>query len=685
MRFVAAILFCCTFAATTVAEETPSRGQLCFGGECRVHSCGESVEAGETARTFIFSSSRHEHRLGTLAAGTTVPSCEPDGSLEVQIRLLDRGTETVLLRVRSTEGAEWVLRLMGDEIKRSMTIGVARGTYEIVAEMPHFVTYRKTIEIAADRVAVVAELRPFRTIDGVVVDRVTGAALGGAKVVANTGEDAITGRDGHFALAVDPGRWPAKLEVRASGFGSRVVVVPTARVNTSLDSIPLARGVIVEATIHQTEPGQVVSVELLKLRNQGRQPSGVIQTLTLPRSDAMSRSVRFENVEPGQYVVLAKGARPSQHAGQRIEVQEWDVPAVNVQLTPFRLRLRTMKDGEPLGDTRVILRQQEAFWQTDVAMDDAGEAAIDLWQGGRLTATVESRNSVPWRSQRTIAEAVDGDWLLDMPRLEVVGHVIDAESGAPIPNAGVALEMSSTERHYHLSVSANADDEGAFRFAPVFPGEHTIRVASSDYPVSDTIYTFGEEEESRSLTIVLHRTPMTRLSVVDARGLPVTGAKVFVFAGAAATVASGRTDATGQTPVFIPEGATHNVLVVPRDGSLGAMRIQSGTRQVLMVLSEGSSRIVVRAESESHEPIPRISLDVRYNGFLLPIEVMQALTARGSMTFSDADGRMVLNHMPAGTYELWPVRGNTGRAPVRMIATPGENVATLTYTRAGIQ
>src|SRR6185436_11112636 len=109
-------------------------------------------------------------------------------------------------------------------------------------------------------------------------------------------------------------------------------------------------------------------------------------------------------------------------------------------------------------------------------------------------------------------------------------------------------------------------------------------------------------------------------------------------------VAFGRTDTAGKTPLFIPDGEARNVYVVPRDGSLGAMRVQSGTPAVAMRIGEGVSRIVVRAEAESHDPIPRISLDVRYNGFLLPIEVMQILTARGSRTSSDADGRMVLNH-----------------------------------------
>ena len=454
-----------------------------------------------------------------------------------------------------------------------------------------------------------------------------------------------------------------------------------AETHTSLDEIALDRGVTVEATIHQAEPGQVVSVELLRLRNRGRQPGGVIQTLTLPKSASMSRTVRFENVEPGQYVVLANGAKASQRAGQRIDLQEWDVPPVNVEITPFHLRLLTMSEGRSLGEARVILRQHDVFWEIPVEIDATGEATVDLWQAGELSATVESRGSVPYRSRRTMAEPVDSDWRLEMPRREVVGKVVDAESGSPVANAGVALEMKSAEQHQHMSVSATAGQDGAFRFAPVFPGEHKIKAAADGYPVTEVTYSFGEEEESYSLTVALQRTPMTRLSVVDARGAAVAGADYFVLRGDMSVVAFGRTDTTGKTPIFIPDGEARNVYVVPRDGSLGAMRIQSGTPSVVMTIGKGVSRIVVRAESESHDPIPRISLDVRYNGFLLPVEVMQILTARGSRTSSDADGRMVLTHMPAGVYEIWPAPAQAGSAPVRMIAGPGDNVAVLTFAR----
>jgi hypothetical protein len=456
-----------------------------------------------------------------------------------------------------------------------------------------------------------------------------------------------------------------------------LVVVPISALN---------RGVSVDAAVHQTEPGQVVSVELMRLRNGGRMPAGVIQTLPLPNSTSLTRTVHFENVEPGQYVVLANGAKPSQRAGQRVDIEEWDVPPVSVQLMPFRLRLRTFRDPKtsddtPPGRARVILRQQEAFWELPVETDGNGEATVDLWQGGKWTATVESPGSVPFRSRRTIAEPVDTDWALEMPRLEVVGEVVNAESGAPIANAGVALEMSSAEPHQHLTVSARAGRDGTFRFAPVFAGEHKIKAAAEGYPANEVVYSFGDDEESHSLKIALQRTPMTRLSVADAHGAPIAGASVYVVRGELAVVAYGRTDATGKTPVFIPDGEERTVFVVPRDGSLGAMRIRSGTPEVAMTLVDGASRIVMHAESESHEPIPGISLDVRYNGFLLPVEVLEALTARGSRTSSDAEGQMVLTHMPAGVYELWPAPAGPNQAPVRMVAKAGDNVAVLTFVR----
>ena len=111
----------------------------------------------------------------------------------------------------------------------------------------------------------------------------------------------------------------------------------------------------------------------------------------------------------------------------------------------------------------------------------------------------------------------------------------------------------------------------------------------------------------------------------------------------------------------------------------------SGAPRQSIIAGEGVSRFIVRTESESGEPIPRTYLDVRYNGVSLPLRVMEALAGRGSRTASGSEGKIVLNHMPVGMYELWPggtlprVGGTTiiARAPVRLMATGGDNVAVM--------
>jgi hypothetical protein len=126
----------------------------------------------------------------------------------------------------------------------------------------------------------------------------------------------------------------------------------------------------------------------------------------------MSRSARFENVEPGQYVVLAKGSMPSQRAGQRLDVAGWDMPPVHVQIMPFALHLRTVSNDGPLIDSRIILRQHEAFWEVPIDTVD-GKVTVDLWQAGTLSATVESRGTA--RGSRTSSDAEGRMTLTHMP------------------------------------------------------------------------------------------------------------------------------------------------------------------------------------------------------------------------------------------------------------------------------
>lgn len=541
--------------------------------------------------------------------------------------------------------------------------------YDVVVSAPHFSSGREHLTLAPGPFEQVAELRPLRTIQGNVVDRVTGRGIAGATIESDTDVETVAARDGAFELDLDPAEWAKEIVIRASGYGTRTIELPKARASVSLDPIPLDRGATVVAHIHQTRPGQVVAAELIELKARGKAPQRVVGELQIAPSDAIDRTIAFENVAPGQYVVMAKGAQASQRAGERVFVEDGDPPAVRIQVTPFRLRLR------PMLASRVTLRNHDVFSEASIDVD--GEAEVECWQGGRLSAQVQSRDHVPFRARKTIVDPVDTTWDLEMPKLELTGKVVDAESGAAIPRAAVSLEMVSPE-HYELTVTTHADEQGVFRFTPVFAGRHTIKAGTVGYPVAETVLTYGEDDERRDVTIAMTKAPMTTLEVKDARGAAIAGADVFVFRGGV-SVDFGRTDPSGRWPVFIPNGEDRVVFIVPRDGSLAIGRVRSGIANVTMTVPDGTSRIVIRAESESHEPIASMMVDVRYDGVLLPVEVLQAFAGRGSRTHSGADGRIILNQMPAGAYELTPVAA--AATPLRLTATPGENVGVMTFAR----
>jgi hypothetical protein len=545
-----------------------------------------------------------------------------------------------------------------------------------------FILVCGALAMSAASEGIVPAAKSVRVIRGVIVDGETGTGIAGAKITTGNDGETITARNGRFELAARADKWPKQLMVEAVGFGSRVIAIPAARADTSLDDIYLRRAASVLAEIYQTEPGQVVQVDLVRLRNDGRAPGPVMQTLRLARSKDVIRSLRFENVDAGQYAIHAKGMLPSELAGTRVDVRVGDTPTAIVQITPFRLRLRAALGGESIGTAHVTLRQQDAFWETKLETGPNGEVTATLWQTGPLTAMVMARDVVPYRLRRTITEPLDGEWLLDVPQLEVIGSVVDAETGAPIANAALSLEMKAGTQ---LLVNGKAEKDGRFRFAPVSAGMHTLKAVAPDYPVTEMSYSFGENETSHSVTIALERMPATRLLVVDSRGSAVAGANVYAYRGQTRT-AFGRTGGDGQIPLFMREGESRDVFVVPADGSLGVARVSSGTKKLTIRLPEPGSRIIVRAESEAREPIPHMTVDVRYNGYLLPDDVMEAFYTRGSRLSSGENGLIVLELMPAGVYEITPVvprwaRGAQGAiaAPIRLNTTAGENVVAMTF------
>ena len=77
----------------------------------------------------------------------------------------------------------------------------------------------------------------------------------------------------------------------------------------------------------------------------------------------------------------------------------------------------------------------------------------------------------------------------------------------------------------------------------------------------------------------------------------------------------------------------------------------------MMTVPAGKGLLTIRSESTKHEPIPHVLFVLRVDGTLLPAAVVGRLAATQQLPFkTDADGRAQLSRLPAGRYDIWPVR-----------------------------
>ena len=470
-------------------------------------------------------------------------------------------------------------------------------------------------------------------------------------------------------------------------YAEHEVALPAARADTFLDAVRLSRGGSILVDLRQPRPSAVVSVELHRLAEHGRALAGTAATLPVTEG----APIRFNKIKAGRYMLLAKGEKAWERIAEPVTVEAGEEAKVALHITPFRLRMRLTSENLPLRNPEVRLQNRDVLWEGSFPADEKGEASVELWQGGRVWATVISEAFIPYKEGRTITDGLDDEWLLDLPAHEVTGVVVDAESGKPIVGAALALEVHSDDG-YTIGVHTRADAKGTFRFTPVARGRHKLSAAAPGYPPVDMTYAFTEADATREITVRLERASTAALTVVDGLGRPLAGARVLDFIG---TTRRGLafTDANGAVGVQVSQGEIRDVFVIPREGSLGFAQIRSGVETHTVTVPAGTSRLVVRMESHERMPIPGISVAVRYAGKMLPFEVLQALvTMHGARTKSDADGRVVIDHLPPGLYELWPVgspaelravaAAGGAEAPVRMHLQPGENVAVMTFAPA---
>lgn len=608
----------------------------------------------------------------TLAAADSVP-------LEVHVSVPRRAkTSSGKVVIQGESGSREL------ELKSKVTTELSPGAYEVTVECPHFVRVRRAVVIDDAPVRLDVTLQALPLLGGVVLARTSGGAVGGAVIQVGERVVALTDPTGKYSFEADPEQWPESITVHAAPFTPATISVPRARTSATLRDVRLSLGGSIAVELEQARSDDVVEVELLKLEE------GRTRGTSVMRKSVSSDPMIFDDLSPGGYVVLAKGDEPWKRFGETVEVEQGAVTKVAMRITPFRLALRTRLDGEPLARAEVELTNRDGRWNAKLTTDDAGEATPALWQGGRVTAAVHSTAATaPWLERHTIAAIDDAELLLDVPLHEISGVVVDSRMGTPIPGAALRLHVV-TDGGFTLNVGATADAQGRFRIAPAAYGEHTLRAAAADHPPMEMTYSFRAPEERRSLTMRLDAAVPVRIRVTGSRGAPIEGARAMHFRGFGRLGIS-RTDAGGNVEIPVPEDMPSELYVVPRDGSFGFLQLTPEASELRV--AEGASRIVLRAESDARVPIPNVSVVVRYNGRVVPADVLEALrTIQGARTTTDEQGRIVFDHMPAGVYEFWPAGspaelrelafGVGSEAPVKIIAGAGEYVAVMTFASA---
>lgn len=674
--------------ASIVVSFVADAGQLRIRDEApRQYTCGDRVEPADVARPYTLADDVDPiYTLGTLAAGESSIACRGLGTLDLRIsaKRVSRQDHTRVSIGNAT--ATWQLSIPERQLAKKIAVNLPRGTYELSIERRRAIRIHKTVVIGDTTAKVAADLEPLPQLSGVVLARSTGRPVAGALISTNVAngevdQSAITDAEGRFSIDADPDRWPAKVIVRAIPFAETSAVVPAARASTTLPEIYVSRGGTVAVEIQQNEPRRVMEVELLPLvRNSTTEKP--VSTLPVPAGHPTA-SIRFENVEPGPYVVLAKGDRPLERHGTVVEVIEGQEVSLAIAIQPFALRIGTKVDGETLLEAAIRFSNLDGYWESPIIIT-GGHADVELWQGGRVRSMVSATGfSAPHIARRKLPEEND-EWIIDVPAREITGRVIDSQTSEPV--AGAALSLHVHESGSSFSVRTKADGNGRFRLFPVPHGTHTLKVAGAGYPPAEMTYRFFDPEQNRDLMVRLDRAATVAVTIVDHAGAPLALALVMQFKDGMRLQA--HTDWSGKVDLPLPASGKVDVYVLPRDGSFAIAALDADMKETVIRVPPGAARIVLRAETEERAPIPSVPILARYNGRVIPPDVFDALAGTRGGRIANTDGRVVLAHMPVGLYEFWPVASTAQREAVqagrgseprvKLTAAPGENVAVMT-------
>lgn len=445
---------------------------------------------------------------------------------------------------------------------------------------------------------------------------------------------------------------------------------------------PAPPGGAIEATIRGTR--QPLEVELL-LRQEDESWQEVAHR-SLP---ATTPQVRFEGLASGVYQLRVRGSESTEQFAMKVGLGQGDERRPTIAIEPRQLTGRITLGGARLGGGTLTLRHKELRWEAVIPVREDGTFRAPLWQYGTFTYSVRTP-ALPTPYSAHI-ELEDAPAAIDIPDGRIGGIVRDAKRGTPVAGASVALQTNAGSSEQHVRTTTNA--EGRFDFVGMKYGRHKVRVISPEFvePVP-AVFELKASAPLRELDVRLEPGRVIPVLIVSADGDPVEQATVYALDGTK-ICARATTDEDGRTAVAVPETEEAVLFVIPPEGGFAIARVARETKgQRLRVdLPRASSSLSIRARTRDGAEMPPFSLLVRYDGAIVPAEVLEELTAVQGLHFATgANSEVQLDRIPGGSYEFWPYRteeeaeaivaaGDDFAAPIRVNVREGKNTIAVKF------
>lgn len=417
-----------------------------------------------------------------------------------------------------------------------------------------------------------------------LVDRVS-SRLHRDAMVRDRKPDALTGRDGRFALDDLPRGVTYDLLVEADGYlGAEMRGVrPSGRgsVLIRLEPAGVLRGRVVD------EASEAVSGAVVALNRPGGRPDNPGER---PVGEPLRRSVQTDADGRFELETVPQGrVTLSVRAQGLVPLQDFEVTLPQPRSAPeLTLVLRRgarlegqvkTTGGEPVPAVRIALDNSSGL------SDAEGRYAIEGLEPGRHEVEIVHPHYRRMSRPLKIEEGTNRfDVELDAG-VEVAGHVVDPE-GKPVAAAHVELAtiLSRSEGRQHREYRARTGEDGRFLLHPVAAGRYRLQASASGLAAAEL-----------AEPVVVSGQPVDDLEIVLREGATVSGRVLGLSAEELAVVAVTAQGAAGERPASVDAEGRYEVRDLPAGDWLLRASLWQGERQVEARVPIGpSDRRVVR-------------------------------------------------------------------------------------------